>query len=254
MSATKLFHMWGPQRKSFIDSHGFYVEQAQKRLISQFDDLNKEVDEHAEKWLDEASQYFDPERDDPSDFYESAYEEGIEHGILLSEMRDQTIFSVIAGMYHQWDKKLREWLVQEARYWGGENVFYKMWKVDVFRIFDLFESMGWKIRSEIFFPKLDACRLIVNIYKHGNGDSVHQLRKKYPEYFFDYGGEDFYSSGWFDHNLINLKDGYLKEFSDSILEFWKIIPEYFFDSDDLNAPAWLNDALIADSQGKKVKR
>lgn len=254
MCAMELFYMWGPHRKSLVDSHVFYVEQAQKRLISQFDDLNKEADEHAEKWLNDASQFFDPERDDPGDFYESAHEKGLEYGMLLSELRDQTIFSVIAGMYHQWDKALRGWMTMDARHWGGENVRYRIWKVDICKIFDLFESIGWKVRSEEFFLKLDACRLIVNIYKHGNGDSLHQLRKKYPEYFFDHGSQDFYSSGWLDHSSINLKDEYLKEFSDSILEFWRMVPERIFDSEDLVAPNWLNEALIADSQGKKIKR
>lgn len=254
MRNIELFHMWGPQREYFIDSHNFYVEQAQKRLISQFDDLNKEAEEYGEKWLEEKSKYFDPEQHDEGEFYEAAYERSIEYGILLSEMRDQTIFSVIAGMYHQWDKQLREWMVQEARHWGRENVYYKIWKVDVSKIFDLFVSMGWSVRSEGFFYKLDACRLIVNIYKHGNGDSVYQLKKKYPEYFHDYVSQDFYRSGLFDHNAINLKDEYLKEFSDSILEFWRKVPESIVDSGKLVAPDWLKEALIADSQGKKVKR
>lgn len=254
MCAMALFYMWDPHRKFLIDSHNFYIEQAQRRLISQFDDINKEVDEYSEKWLDNASQYFDPEREDLDDYYESAYEEGIQHGILLSEMRDQTIFSVIAGMYHQWDKALREWMVMDARHWGRENVFYKIWKVDINRIFDLFESLGWKVRSEEFFHKLDACRLIVNIYKHGNGDSVQQLRKRYPEYFHDYESQGLCSNSWFDHNSIIVRDEHLKEFSDSIVDFWRKIPEEIVDSAEAVAPDWLNEALIADRQGKKVKR
>lgn len=254
MRAKELFYMWGPHRKSLIDSHIFYVEQAQKRLISQFDDLDKEVGEYSEKWLEDASQFFDPENHDPYDFYESAHENGLEYGMMLSEMRDQTIFSVIAGIYHQWDKSLREWMVRDSRYWGGENVIYKIWKVDIYQIFDLFENMGWKIRNEGFFNKLNACRLIVNIYKHGNGDSLNALREKYPEYFYDYGNESFNNHEWIDHSAIHIKDEYIKQFSDSILEFWRLVPERFFDSDDLIAPKWLYDALEADSKGKKVKK
>lgn len=254
MVGRELFYLCGSERKHYISSHNFYVEQAQKRLISQFDDLDKEVEDYSVRWLEEVSQYFDPEAHDPDDFYEQANEEGIEHGMLLSEMRTQTLFSVIAGMYHQWDKTLREWLVRDARYWAGENVLYKLWKVDIGKIFDLFECMEWKIRQENFFKKLDACRLIVNIYKHGNGDSLNDLREIYPEYFFDYSEEEFNKGAWYDHSSVILKDESIEEFSSSILEFWRVIPERFFDNDDLIAPDWLNKALLDDSKGKKVKK
>ncbi|RJL71424.1 hypothetical protein [Acinetobacter radioresistens] len=254
MVVRELFYICESERKFNIDSHNFYIKEAQKRLISQFDDLDQEIEMYSEKWLEEVDQYFDPERHDPSDFYESAYDEGINYGMLLSEMRHQTMFSVIAGMYHQWDKVLREWLVRDARYWGGDNVFYKIWKVDIWFIFDLFERMGWKIRQEAFFNKLNACRMIVNIYKHGNGDSLNNLREKYPEYFFDYNDEDFDKDNWYDHTSVCLRDENFAEFSHSILEFWKKIPERFFNSDDLIAPDWLNEALEADRQGKKLKR
>lgn len=254
MRNIELFYMWEPQRESFIESHNFYVEQAQKRLISQFNNLNEEAENYGEKWLEEAGKCFDPERHDPGEFYEEAHEKTIEYGMLLSEMRAQTILSVIAGMYHQWDKTLREWMVQGARLWGGDNIFYKIWKVDISKIFDLFESLDWNIRNEEFFHKLDACRLIVNIYKHGNGDSVHQLKKKYPNYFYDFVSQDFHENGWFDHNLIDLKDEYVEEFSASILDFWRKVPEHFFDSESLVIPSWLKEALIADNQSKKIKR
>ncbi len=254
MVGRELFYLCGLERKHYISSHNFYVEQARKRLISQFDDLDKEVEDYSEKWLEEVSHYFDPETHDPTDFFEQANDEAIEHGLLLSEMRMQTMFSVIAGMYHQWDKALRGWLVRDARYWGGDNVFYKLWKVDIRHIYDLFERMGWAIKQEEFFNKLNACRLIVNIYKHGNGDSLIDLRKKYPEYFYDYSEQEFNKGDWYDHTSVILKDEYLTEFSEAILEFWRKIPERFFNTEDLIGPDWLNDALDADRKGKKVKK
>lgn len=30
--------------------------------------------------------------------------------------------------------------------------------------------------------ELDACRLVVNVYKHGQGNSLVELNEKYPEY------------------------------------------------------------------------
>lgn len=45
-----------------------------------------------------------------------------------------------------------------------------------------------------YFPKLDACRLVVNVYKHGKGTALNQLRSRYPEYLADPFGDvaDFY--------------------------------------------------------------
>ncbi|MCT9385869.1 hypothetical protein KTI22_16715 [Acinetobacter baumannii] len=248
-----LFEIYEQERNIFVDNHKFYYKQAQKRLLSQFNNLEEEINEIAEQQLEDLEEFFDPDYHDPDDFLERAYENANEQLILLNEMRDQTLLSVLAGMYHQWDKALREWMAKETRHWGGKNVVYKIWKIDIGKIFDLFEVMGWKIRQENFFEKLDACRLIVNIYKHGNGDSLNELRKNYPFYFYDYEENRFEIDGWFDHTCISLTNENLKEFYESILEFWQNIPNSFFVSDEFILPKWLKDALIVDSTADKIK-
>jgi hypothetical protein len=46
-------------------------------------------------------------------------------------MRDQTRLSIIAGMFHEWDKKLRSWLVKEIRHWhDGEEALKKTWSAN----------------------------------------------------------------------------------------------------------------------------
>lgn len=112
-----LFQMWGPFRQSLIDGHLFYVEQARKRLLTQFENIEAEADKASEDWLENNSHRFDPDRDDPGSFYEAAGEAGIEFYRLLSDMRDQTQLSVVAGMFHEWDKQLRDWLVREIGHW-----------------------------------------------------------------------------------------------------------------------------------------
>jgi hypothetical protein len=45
--------------------------------------------------------------------------------IRLIDMRRETMFSVVAGMYHTWEKQLREWLVQELSgrtFWSCRTV------------------------------------------------------------------------------------------------------------------------------------
>ena len=117
MSGKVLFHMWEPFRASLIANHQFYVDQSRKRLLSQFDNIEPEADKATEEWLERSNSRFDPDRHDPADFYETAHEVGIEFYGLLSDMRDQTWLSVVAGMFHEWDKQLRGWLVREIGHW-----------------------------------------------------------------------------------------------------------------------------------------
>lgn len=128
MNDYVLFQMWGPFRQSLIAGHLFYVEQARKRLLSQFEDIEVEADKAAEDWLQRSSGRFDPDRHDPGDFYEAANDAGIEFYTLLSDMRDQTRLSVVAGMFHEWDKQLRDWLVREIQHWHrGDAAALKVW-------------------------------------------------------------------------------------------------------------------------------
>ena len=45
-----------------------------------------------------------------------------------------------------------------------------MWSADFVQIAELLESIGWQIGSAGHFKMLDACRLVVNVYKHGKGN------------------------------------------------------------------------------------
>jgi len=155
MSDYVLFQMWEPFRQSLMKAHLFYIEQARKRLLSQFDDIEAEADRASDEWLQQGGQYFDPDRHDPADLYESANDVGIEFYGLLSDMREQTRLGVVAGMFHEWDKQLRDWLVQEIRHWhAGDSAKSKIWSVDFGQIADLLESFGWNLRSKDYFRTL----------------------------------------------------------------------------------------------------
>jgi hypothetical protein len=250
MSDYVLFHMWGPFRQSLIDRHLFYVGQAHKRLLSQFDDMEAEADKSAEEWLETNSDRFDPERHDPSAFYEAAHDAAIEFYGLLSDMRDQTRLSVVAGMFQEWDKQLRNWLAREMRHWHhGESAKLKVWSVDFGQIADLLESLGWKIRSTPYFRTLDACRLVVNVYKHGEGKSLDELKQNYPEYLGGpFGGADTDFSGmkYTDHTHLNVSDDQFRAFAAAIVACWKDVPERVFESMITDVPDWFGKAILRD--------
>ncbi|MBN8517756.1 MAG: hypothetical protein J5X22_11265 [Candidatus Accumulibacter sp.] len=250
MSDYVLFQMWGPFRQSLIAGHLFYVEQARKRLFSQFDDIESEADKAAENWLEQSSHRFDPDRHDPGSFYEAANEVGVEFYGLLSDMRDQTRLSVVAGMFHEWDKQLRGWLVQEIKHWHlGDNTTLKVWSADFGDIADLLECIGWQIRCTRYFPTLDACRLVVNVYKHGEGKSLVDLRQKYSEYLDDPFQSTFGCISGFefrDHTHLKVSDEQFQAFSDAIVAFWQDVPESVFSSQTTDVPGWFEKAILSD--------
>ena len=245
-----IFEMQDFERRSIINSHKFYVEQAKNRILSQFDNLEGEIEEIAQDIYNKSGKNFDPDYDDPADLVEPAYEAANDHLIMLYEMRDQTLFSIIAGMFHQFDKSLREWIERESRLWAGDIVNRLFWGKDIGKLYKLFESLGWSVTQEPFFKKLDACRLIVNVYKHGKGGSLTELRRDYPEYFFDFKDPNFNINDWYDHSSINVTDQDFEIMSDAIVAFWEALPKKFLDNDDIVAPQWLTDSLATEAKKK----
>lgn len=255
MSDYVLFQMWGPFRRSLIAGHLFYVEQARKRLLSQFEDIESEADKAADAWLEQNSSRFDPDRDDDGSFYEAANDAGIEFYTLLSDMRDHTRLGVVAGMFHDWDKQLRDWLVREIQHWHrGDTAALKVWSADFVQIAELIESIGWPICSAEYFQKLDACRLVVNVYKHGKGKSLEDLKQRYPEYLDDtFGGSGAAFSGMEhrDHTHLKVSDEQFQAFSDAVVAFWQAVPENIFESKVKDVPDWFGKAILKDRNGHK---
>mgnify|MGYP003586588239 CR=1 FL=1 len=254
MSYT-MFYMWEGYRQRMIAEHNFYVEQAQKRLLTQFDNMEAEADKATEEYLDKMSTHFNPDIHDPSDFYEAAYDKGIEFYQLLSELLENTRLNVIAGMFHQWDKSLRDWIVNEVRHWHrGENLPKAIWKVDFPAITGFLAAVGFDVRQFPCYEQLNAMRLVVNVFKHGNGSSLDDLQKLFPQFFpnpLGGCGERRFPFSDADHTDMKVSDVHLKSFSGAILDFWQAVPERIFDADNLCTTCWpkaLKDAWEKDGQ------
>lgn len=253
MTDTVLFQMWSRHRSLLIEKHKFYVSQAKQRLLEQFTDdaISAAADKAAEEALERRSQFFDPERHAPDALEEAAYHDGVWHYQLLGELRDNTRFSIISGFFHEWEKSLRQWLADEIGRWHqGDAAKSAVWKINVTEIFELLEGFGWDLRAEPYFKNLDACRLVVNVYKHGDGPSLNNLAENYPG-FLDHplqGMRGEIGEAWFSPSFEHLKaaDEHLDAFSDAILSFWRDIPENIFGSQVKELPAWLNKAIEKD--------
>lgn len=254
MSHT-LFHMWGRYREQIIKNHNFYVEQAKVRLLSQFDEIEKEADEHGERWLESTNHLFDPERHDPGDFYEQAYEESISHYQMLDDMRNRTRLSVVAGMFHEWDKQLRGWVSKEISHWNrGDELKNRIWAVNFNDLIDLFEDLGWSIKSRGYYSILNKYRLVVNAYKHGNGAALNEIKASYPEFFVGLSGDDFGCLEYMDYADLIIEDKHIHEFSEAVIDFWKGVPEYIQNKSEYeNLPKWFEKAYSKDTDIKEAE-
>lgn len=110
------YQLMDSERELRISEHRFYVGQAKSRLLSQFANIGAEADQAEQEHWKRSGEFFDPEWHDPGDLAEAARDHGIEFYQLLSDMHERTRLSVVAGMYHNWDKTFRRFLVREFRW------------------------------------------------------------------------------------------------------------------------------------------
>lgn len=230
--------MTEPERNDAVAEHRFYVEEAKKRLLSQFENISVEADQAEQSHWDASGQFFDPECHDEGSLAEAARDHGIVFYQLLTEMHGRTRLSVVAGMYHHWDKRLRRFLVREMRWPGlvpGEHTRRALWKIDSAKLEAFLLALGIDVRAFPRFKRLDAMRLVVNVFKHGEGKALDNLRQLYPE-FVPLTGPHVPNVP--DDTAMVVTDAHVEEFADAIEAFWRALPtELVFDASvELNLP------------------
>ena len=247
---SRVLHLYFYHRikDHMIEKNVFYHTQAKARLISQFANIETEANTFEKAELERISKLFDPDIHDEADVYEQAYQGSVEHYLLLDDMRQNTILSIAGGLYAQWEKELREWLDHELQSaFTLPELRDAVWKKNISEILDLFECLGWDLRKEPFFKKLDACRNVVNVYKHGRGSSFDALKNDYPEYIDDplakLGNSLTAKHQFVDHTNLSVTENQLDEFADAISNFWQQMPDRQFFENAETLPKWLEKPL-----------
>ncbi|GAA6135183.1 hypothetical protein NBRC116188_19730 [Oceaniserpentilla sp. 4NH20-0058] len=241
-----ILYLWSTHKELLIEEQTFFVDQALGKLAKAFDDIQQEADNHGNEYLDRASQNFNPETDDPESYLERAYEYTMNFGVSLEELKRVMHLAVVASMYHKWEQELKKWMTNEIRNWGvNEDVIKRVSKATPDELIQLISSLGWNVKAENFYPKLDLCRMVCNVFKHGEGGSFNEL-KKLPEYF-GRTGQDELLKEHLDPEWLEVSNSQILDFLDAICDFWRNIPEYIFDSDE-NEPAKWFAKLLEDNK------
>lgn len=229
------------QREVRLSELKFFYEQANSRLLSQFSSIEADAEKYAKSVYEKWGQNYNPDVAE-REYAEAAWEAGEHYYVLLEEMQKITRLSLVAGMYHEWDKQLREWLVREfcRLKVNREGVRKIIWDKPIDKIFDFLEMTPFKIRSSHYFDVLDACRLVVNVYKHGQGVAFNTLKVKYPKFLQEH---HELASDWIGYSFLNVTDAHFEEFYKAFQEFWEAVPTYVMDNEFTGLPKWLEDAM-----------
>ena len=215
------------ERAEMIDRVDFFARQVKRRVWDSFNDFEEQAQAHGEEVYEILGSETGSEHADMADIAEIALDESIKFAELLFELkRDMTLASV-AAFYHQWEKDLRRFLARELRHYA-ENPDV-MWTAQTNDILGWLEERGWPLRSYDWFPVLDACRLIVNVHKHGKGRSLDELKKKCPQYL-DLPGGDHSDNGerdltHLDHEDLHLTEEHFDQFVEAVRQFWGTFPD-----------------------------
>ena len=176
-------YMPSSQRDLFLDKHDFYMKQVKTRVLGNFKNIENEADKFAQEIYERIGSTHSDDEIDMADAAEIAEDRGHEFYMLLSDMRTQTTLGTMAALYHQWDKDVRGFLEDQlSNFYDPDKVTKFVWGCNINKVFEILEGFGWPIRQEKWFSLLNACRLIVNVYKHGKGSSLDELIRDYPQY------------------------------------------------------------------------
>ncbi|SOO02987.1 conserved hypothetical protein [Xanthomonas citri pv. fuscans] len=72
------------------------------------------------------------------------------------------------------------------------------------------------------YQDLEALRLVVNVFKHGEGQSFEDLKQRFPRFIPELGSGE--SWGYVDYTHLRVTDEHLNAFSEAIVSFWEAIP------------------------------
>lgn len=219
-------------RDMFVQKHRIYAKLVRERLLSQFNDLEGDADRYLAEAMEEMSSRPSAGYDDDSHIPEMAYDASCSRYSQLVVLKKQVLLGSLAGMYHQWDKDLREHLDRElSHYTDKEWIAKHVWRPESLKVLDILTEFGWEVKTKPFFDIVQACHIVVNVYKHGKGTSLNLLHAQYPKYLPDplalsgypWGGEEF-----IDYARLNVTNEDFDEFAGAMDDFWMAMPDRLF--------------------------
>lgn len=212
-------------KQAALEATKAYSEGFSLRVIPTFDNIELEAEKATQEHWDNSMQSTAYEGDyyDHGDFAEAAEDAGIQMYENLSFVRQQLIGLSIAGLYHLWERTLKQFIAKEFRhYYHDEQIFKDLAKENFEGVVKLLQQFGYDLTKELYYNKLNELRLITNTIKHGEGRACDDLIKIAPNLFDDF-LKTFEISPAAEDLILSPED--FRIYTDAITKFWMMLPQ-----------------------------
>lgn len=214
-------------RERHIRQINDFVWPFYNKILPQFHDIEIEADNAAREYLEIASSRFS-EDDDPDAYYEAANEHGLSHYSILNLGRYTATLAWHATLFEFFHQQIRLFLFSEL----SHNFAFDS-KVFCEKFTDVkacFLEHNFDVSKLASWSKLIELQTLCNAIKHGDGNSLQNLRAIAPEKFkSSLSGDLFelYKTTLLEVTL-DLNEETLSEYVYAIINFWNDLPERCF--------------------------
>jgi len=162
-----ILYLSHPNRQYALDLIGAYSDGFARRILRGFANIEPEATAAAEALFNERmNRVCGP--DGPDEDAGSVADDAREHGFSvysdLEFVRRLVTGLAIAGLYHLWERLLKEFLVREFGQFNPPIVPREKVLGAEFRpLVGMLKNQGWEIAKESFYLDLDVLRLVVNV-------------------------------------------------------------------------------------------
>jgi hypothetical protein len=212
-------------RKIALQATGSYVDGFSSRLLPVFDHIEEEARAATEKaWEDAMSSTAFGENFDPGDLAEAVQEHGLEVYENLHFTRQQLLGLAAAGLYHLWERLLKQFFCKELRGWtfDGRDIRKIMAPANFNSLEEVLAQFGFRLAERPYYADLCELRLVANVVKHGDGKSCEELQASAPQLFDGYAYHFDISS---DADRLELTPSDFTRYAKAVTEFWDTLPK-----------------------------
>lgn len=210
-----------------------YVEIYSQKLLPVFKDIESDANKIRDDSYDNVmSQPAYDDFTDPSSIAEEAEEIGIEHYLYLKLGKYNLTATWHVTLYQVWEQQSRLFLFHEMSH--VYKIKFEIFCTKLSEIKKTFKFHNIDIESFSCWPQINELSLLCNVIKHGDGDSVKELRKIKPTLFKQEDGTDhmeIFKTALLEETL-NINEITLQNYKEALLNFWDEIPERNY-SDEL---------------------
>ena len=229
MTTVRSLHFCSSNRAWALRLHRALVRGLREKLLPAFEDIESEAHVFAEVEYERLGRR--PSWDGDVDMV-AASEEAIERGheryqdLVFVQRQFQALS--IAGLYHLWERTLKEFLVRELDWKGTSGKFIQgVQRAGFNGLIDILADLDVAVRDQSFFNGLETIRLIANTCKHGDGPTFKRLLDKAPEFLrAPYQNGSLFLFGTPGPDDLWIDASKIEELESAIDQFWLSMPEH----------------------------